>query len=167
MHDGAMTTSPTTTSTIELTDLPESDQLAILHTLGTLQQGFAERDADRLVDVYTDDADWVNAFGTTKRGANDIVEYLRGLFGDDNFNAGSVVEGPTIVIRVLTVDVVVVSSHLVVADQGLIGGGTLHRNNYSVRVLQRNPDGSWPIVSEMFMDANTESTYAGHHDTTE
>jgi hypothetical protein len=28
-----------------------------------------------------------------------------------------------------------------------------------VRVLQRQADGSWLIVSEMFQDANTETTY--------
>jgi hypothetical protein len=29
-----------------------------------------------------------------------------------------------------------------------------------LRVLHRQADGSWPIVSEMFNDANRESTYA-------
>jgi uncharacterized protein (TIGR02246 family) len=156
-----MTTSPASTAapTLELSDLPEADQLAVLHTLGTLQQGFAERNADRLVDVYSDDADWVNAFGTSKHGVHDIVDYLSGLFADDNFNAGTVVKGPDISMRVLTRDVIVVSAHLVVDGQGLVDGGTLHRDNFSVRVLQRHADGRWPIVSEMFMDANTETTY--------
>ena len=157
-----MPTSPTTTAAraLEFSDLPEVDQLAVLHTLGALQQGFAERDADRLVDVYAEDADWVNAFGTSKRGVHEIIDYLHGLFADDNFNAGTVVKGPDISIRVLTRDVIVVSAHLVVDGQGLVDGGTLHRDNFSVRVLQRHPDGTWPIVSEMFMDANTETTYA-------
>ena len=35
----------------------------------------------------------------------------------------------------------------------------MDRDNYSLRVLQREPDGSWLIVSEMFQDANTEATY--------
>ena len=38
--------------------------------------------------MYSDDADWVNAFGTVKRGSKEIVDYLRGLFADDNFNRG-------------------------------------------------------------------------------
>ncbi|BBY24260.1 hypothetical protein [Mycobacterium stomatepiae] len=30
-------------------------------------KAFDERDAEPLLDVYSDDADWVNAFGTVKR----------------------------------------------------------------------------------------------------
>jgi hypothetical protein len=30
----------------------------------------------------------------------------------------------------------------------------------SLRALRRQQDGSWLIVSEMFQDANTETTYA-------
>ncbi len=52
------------------------------------------------------------------------------------------------------------SAHLQVKGQGLVGGGTLDRDNLSLRALQRQHDGSWLIVSEMFQDANTETTYA-------
>lgn len=145
----------------ELSDLPEADQLAIIHTLTTLQHGFSQRDADSLSGVYSADADWVNAFGTSKRGSAEIVEYLRGLFADDNFNRGQVVQGPDIAIRVVTADVAIVSAHLVVEGQGLVDGGTMRRDNFSVRVLHRQADGTWPIISEMFQDANTEVTYAG------
>jgi hypothetical protein len=55
---------------------------------------------------------------------------------------------------------VLVSVHLQVRDQKLVGGGEIkERDNYSLRVLHRQPDGSWPIVSEMFNDANREVTY--------
>jgi hypothetical protein len=53
-----------------------------------------------------------------------------------------------------------VSAHVKIKGQGLVGGGTLDRDNFSLRALQRQPDGSWLIVSEMFQDANTEATYA-------
>ena len=36
------------------------------------------------------------------------------------------------------------------------------RDNYSLRVLQRHSDGRWLIVSEMYNDANRETTYEGH-----
>jgi hypothetical protein len=63
-------------------------------------------------------------------------------------------------IRVLTRDVVVVSAHLRIAGQKLIGGGEIpERDNHSLRILQRQPDGTWPIVSEMYSDANREVTY--------
>ncbi|MFZ0902641.1 MAG: nuclear transport factor 2 family protein [Mycobacterium sp.] len=84
-------------------DLAPDDQQAIGKTLLTLLTGFRNRDADALRAVYSDDADWVNAFGTVKRGREEIVDYLRHLFVDGNFEL---------------------------------------------------------IVSEMFQDANTETTYA-------
>jgi uncharacterized protein (TIGR02246 family) len=141
-------------------ELPAADQEAIGKTLLTLLKAFDDRDADALLAVYSDDADWVNAFGTVKRGRCDIVDYLRGLFADDNFNRGELAGPPETSFKVLTPDVVLVSAHLQVKGQGLVGGGTLDRDNFSLRALQRHDDGSWLIVSEMFQDANTETTYA-------
>jgi uncharacterized protein (TIGR02246 family) len=141
-------------------DLPPADQEAIGKTLLTLLKAFDDRDAAPLRRVYSDDADWVNAFGTVKRGRDEIVEYLTGLFRDDNFNRGELAGPPETGFRVLTPEVVLVSAHLIVKGQGLVGGGTLDRDNYSLRALQRQDDGSWLIVSEMFQDANTESSYA-------
>ena len=144
----------------ELSTLPQGDQEAIGKTLLTLRSGFQERDASTMGDVYSADADWVNAFGTVKKGSADILAYLEGLFADDNFNQGTLRGPPEIAIRVLTPDVVLVSAHLQVLGQGLADGGEIEvRDNYSLRVLQRQPDGSWPIVSEMFNDANRETTY--------
>jgi uncharacterized protein (TIGR02246 family) len=140
--------------------LPQADQDAIAHTLIALLTGFRERDAEQLVGVYTVDADWVNAFGSVKKGRDEIVEYLRGLFANDNFNAGTLKAPPETDIRVLTPDIVLVSAHLQVEGQKLIDGGVIdERDNFSLRVLQRQSDGSWIIVSEMYNDANRESTY--------
>lgn len=146
----------------DLSSLPQADQEAIGVTLISLLTGFQERNADKLVDVYSSDADWVNAFGSVKKGGKEIVEYLRGLFSDDNFNSGTLRAPPETAIRVLTPEVVLVSAHLQVEGQKLVGGGEIdERDNYSVRVLQRQPDGSWLIVSEMYNDANREKTYEG------
>jgi uncharacterized protein (TIGR02246 family) len=144
----------------ELTSLPQADQDAIATTLISLVTGFRERDAEKLVGIYSADADWVNAFGTVKRGGPEIVDYLRGLFADANFNAGSLKAPPATTIRVLTPEVVLVSAHLQVEGQKLVGGGEIEvRDNFSLRVLQRQSDGGWLIVSEMYNDANRESTY--------
>jgi uncharacterized protein (TIGR02246 family) len=140
-------------------ELPPEDQEAIGRTLLTLLKAFDDRDAEPLLGVYSDDADWVNAFGTVKRGRDGIVEYLRGLFADDNFNRGELVGAPETSFRVLSPEVVLVSAHLKVKGQGVVGGGTMDRDNFSLRALQRQVDGSWRIVSEMFQDANTEKTY--------
>jgi uncharacterized protein (TIGR02246 family) len=147
----------------DLASLPQADQDAITATLLSLMDGFRQRDVNRLADVYSADADWVNAFGTVKHGSSEILSYLRGLFADDNFNAGTVKAPPDTAIRVLSGDVVLVSAHLQVEGQGTVGGGEIElRDNFSLRVLQRQGDGSWPIVSEMFNDANREQTYVAH-----
>lgn len=144
----------------DLSSLPQADQDAIGVTLTSLLTGFQERNADKLVDVYSADADWVNAFGTVKRGAAEIVEYLRGLFADSNFNAGNVKAPPETSFRLLTPDVLLVNAHLQVEGQKLVDGGVIEvRDNHSLRVLQRQPDGTWLIVSEMYNDANQEQTY--------
>jgi uncharacterized protein (TIGR02246 family) len=147
----------------DLSSLPQVDQDAIAHTLIALLAGFRERDAEQLVGVYTVDADWVNAFGSVKKGGEEIVEYLRGLFANDNFNAGTLKAPPETAMRVLTPDIVLVSAHLRVEGQKLVDGGVMdERDNFSLRVLQRQSDGRWLIVSEMYNDANRESTYLEH-----
>lgn len=144
----------------DFSDLPPDDQREIGKALLTLLTSFRNRDAEALRTVYSDDADWVNAFGTVKRGREEIVSYLTGLFADDNFNRGEPEGPPETSFRVLTPEVVLVSAHLRIKGQGLVGGGTVDRDNFSLRALQRHTDGSWEIVSEMFQDANTETTYA-------
>ena len=109
--------------------------------------------------MYSADADWVNAFGTVKRGRDEIVDYLRGLFRDDNFNRGELAGPPETSFKAPTPEVVLVSAHPKIKGQGLVGGGTLDRDNFSLRALQRQDGGSWLIVSEIFQDANTETTY--------
>jgi uncharacterized protein (TIGR02246 family) len=143
-----------------LGSLPAQDRESVAKTLLALLEGFQQRDADKLEGVYSSTADWVNAFGTTKRGGKEIVSYLRGLFSDANFNAGSLKAPPESHLRVLTEDVILVSTHLQVEGQKIVGGGEITvRDNFSLRVLQRQQDGRWLIVSEMYNDANLESTY--------
>jgi len=147
----------------DISSLPQADQDAIGATLISLLTGFRERNAEKLVGIYTADADWVNAFGSVKKGGDEIVEYLRGLFSDDNFNAGTVKAPPETSMKVLTPEVVLVSAHLQVEGQKLVGGGEIEvRDNHSLRVLHRQADGSWLIASEMYNDANREQTYESH-----
>jgi len=56
-----------------------------------------------------------------------------------------------------------VSAHLQVEGQRLVAGGEIEvRDNRSLRVLERQDDGTWLIASEMYNDANREQTYGGH-----
>jgi uncharacterized protein (TIGR02246 family) len=148
---------------VSLSALAARDQEAITRTLTSLLAGFSERDANKLTDVYSDDADWVNAFGSVKHGRQEILTYLRGLFADANFNAGTLKAPPQSSIRVLTDEVVIVSTHLLIEGQKLLDGGVIdERDNHSLHVLQRQSDGTWPVVSEIYMDANRDQSYAGH-----
>ena len=57
---------------------------------------------------------------------------------------------------------VAVSTRLRVTGQGLVGGGTIAmRDNHSLHILQGQPDGRWLVVSEIYMDARQDRTYAG------
>jgi uncharacterized protein (TIGR02246 family) len=137
------------------------DQEAIGATLNALLGGFAKRDAAMLEAVYSDDADWVNAFGTVRTGRVEIVAYLRGLFADANFDAGKLVAPPESRLRRLADSVVAVSTRLRITGQGLVGGSTIAmRDNHSLHILQRQPDGRWLVVSEIYMDARQDQTYA-------
>lgn len=66
-HEGETTMS----EPIEFPSLPQADQDTITTTLLALSSAFRERDVNQLADVYTVDADWVNAFGTVKRKRRD------------------------------------------------------------------------------------------------
>lgn len=146
-----------------LDSVPALDQTELLVTLRNLLVGFQQRDADMLVDVYTADADWVNAFGSVKRGATEIVDYLRGLFADANFNDGQLVAPPRSAIRSFSENIAVVSTHLQVSGQGLLDGGTIPlRDNHSLHVLQKQADARWKVVSEIYMDARSDRSYVNH-----
>jgi uncharacterized protein (TIGR02246 family) len=143
--------------------LPDADQAPLLGTLAALFIGFQERNADKLANVYVPDADWVNAFGSVKKGDTEIVDYLRGLFADQNFNDGRFAAPPASNLRVVSDNVVIVSTHLQVTGQGLVGGDTIAlRDNHSLHVLQKRADGAWRVVSEMYMDVRQDHSYINH-----
>ena len=143
-----------------------ADQEAITALVGQMFIAFAKRSVELLDGVYTDGADgayWINAFGSVKTGSAEIIDYLGGLFKDDNFDQGCVVSGPDCSLRRLDDDNVVVIAHLQIAGQGLVGGGEITlRDNRSVHVISRQPDGAWRIVTQMFQDARTDSSYINH-----
>lgn len=70
---------------------------------------------------------------------------------------------PTLAARMITPEVAVVSGHLRIRGQGLVGGGDIGlRDNHSLRILQRQKDGRWLIVSEIYMDARQDQSYVNH-----
>jgi uncharacterized protein (TIGR02246 family) len=135
---------------------------AIEHTLQKLMTAFHEHDADALSSIYVEDADWTNAFGTTRHGRDAIISYLKGLFADPHFAAGTPVGAPQLAIRFVTDDVALAKTYVEIQGQQTVAGGVLPmRRNHSLKVLSRQSDGRWLIVSEIFMDARDETTYVG------
>ncbi|MFG1235660.1 hypothetical protein V5F63_00460 [Xanthobacter autotrophicus DSM 597] len=65
--------------------------------------------------------------------------------------------------RMVTDTMVIVSTHLQIKGQRLIGGAEIQlRGNHSLRVLHKQADERWLIVSEMDKDTHQDQTYAGH-----
>ena len=132
---------------------------AIGNVLLVLRTSFRMRDARPLLGIYAEDADWTNAFGTTLKGRQQIVGYLTGLFADPHFGAGQA-GPPQVSIRPVTPDVIVVKTYIEVEGQQAFDGTTLPtRRNHSLKVIERQPEGQWLILSDIYMDARTDATY--------
>jgi uncharacterized protein (TIGR02246 family) len=143
--------------------MDSADQEAITAVVGQMFIAFAQRSVELLDGVYTDTTDWINALGSVKTGSVAIIDYLGGLFRDGNFDQGRVVTGPDCTLRRLDEDNVVVIAHLQIAGQGLVGGGEIAlRDSRSAHVISRQPDGAWRIVTQMFQDARTGTSYINH-----
>lgn len=126
--------------------------------LGT---SFRELDTAPLEGIYADDADWTNAFGTTRKGSGEIVSYLESLYADEHFAAGKPTGPPQASIRFVADDVAVVKTYIEREGQQTAAGGQLGlRRNHSLKVLQRQAGDRWVIVSEIYMDAREETTLA-------
>ncbi|MGW1893329.1 YybH family protein [Streptomyces sp. NPDC002004] len=136
----------------------DADEEQIRNRIRSIAIGFRELKADVFRDVYAEDADWTNAFGTTLRGRDVIVGYLRKLFADPHFSSGRQVGSPQAQLRWVTDDVVVVKTYIEREGQQTREGEDLPlRRNYSIKVLHRQ-GGHWVVVSDLYMDAREEST---------
>ncbi len=111
--------------------------------------------------VRGDRDDWTNAFGTSKKGATEIAEYLTRLFADEHFSSGKPVGPPQAAMRFVADDVCVVKTYVEREGQETSAGEQLSvRRNHSLKVFRREP-GGWKIVSDMYMDAREDETFAG------
>ena len=136
----------------------DDDETAVYEVLLKIGAAFRGLDATGVEDLYFEDADWTNAFGTTLRGNTAIAGYLRDLFADEHFAAGVPVRPPEASVRFLGDDVAVAKTYLERAGQQTSTGETLPvRRNHSLKVL-RKEGGTWRIVSDLYMDARDDST---------
>ncbi|MDI1462525.1 SgcJ/EcaC family oxidoreductase [Catellatospora sp. KI3] len=141
--------------------MADEDLAAIGDVMRRLGTAFATLSADGVADLYTADADWTNAFGTSRRGGPEIAAYLADLFADRHFAAGRPLGPPQADIRLLTPEVAVVKTYLERAGQQTSDGAAMPvRRNFSLKVLTRRPDG-WRIASDIYMDARDDTTLGG------
>ncbi|MEU8005500.1 SgcJ/EcaC family oxidoreductase [Catellatospora sp. NPDC049111] len=134
------------------------DEEAIGAVMARLAQAFAGLSADGVAELYTADADWTNAFGTSRTGGAQIEAYLAALFADPHFAAGRPLGPPRVELQWLDADAAVVKTYLEREGQLRADGSTMPvRRNFSLKVFVRRPDG-WKIASDMYMDARDDST---------
>jgi uncharacterized protein (TIGR02246 family) len=135
------------------------DQQAVGEAMTRLANAFRSLDASGLEALYSEDADWTNAFGTTKHGAAEIAAYLAQLFADPHFAAGTPLGPPQASMRFVTDDVAVVKTYIEREGQQTSDGGQLPvRRNHSLKVFRREAAG-WRIVSDIYMDARDDKTF--------
>lgn len=140
----------------QLTTADEAEIAAVLLTLAT---GFRQRDAESLRHVYSADAAWTNARGTTRHGRDEIIEYHRTLFADEHFAIDEFVALPQLSLRFVTDTVAVARSYSERRAQPTVHGYKVPiRRNHSLKVLAKQPDGTWLIISDIYMDADDESS---------
>ena len=135
------------------------DQQAVGEVLMRLARAFGELDPSGIESLYSADADWTNAYGTSRKGGAEIAAYLTGLFADSHFAAGRPLGPPQASMRFPVPDIAIVKTFLERAGQQTTEGVVMPvRLNDSLKVLQRQADG-WRIISDIYMDARDDSTY--------
>ncbi len=136
----------------------EEDEGAVFEVLLAVGGAFRSLDATGIENLYADDADWTNAFGTTLKGKQEIFQYLKELFANTHFAAGAPIGPPEASVRFLGDDVAVAKTYVERTGQQTADGGTLPvRRNHSLKVLTKEA-GTWRIVSDFYMDARDDST---------
>jgi uncharacterized protein (TIGR02246 family) len=102
-----------------------ADEAAVGEVLIAVGASFRALDTGGLDQVYAQDADWTNAFGTSRHGRAAIIEYLSELFADPRFGAGKPVGPPQASIRFIADDVAVAKTYIEREGQQTVEGSEL------------------------------------------
>jgi uncharacterized protein (TIGR02246 family) len=132
----------------------KADSAAVLRTLDSWNQGWADANAVLAVEAYAEDVDWTNAFGDRVVGRDSLRKTLEFIFGLDFVMAGDSGDNEFADLTFLTPDVALLRSKLVRAGQQMRTGNTMpDRHVHHLRVYQRR-DGKWQIVSHLISQAH-------------
>jgi uncharacterized protein (TIGR02246 family) len=123
------------------------DEAAIRQVIGHWDKMWHGGDVREVTNDYTDDAEWMNAFGTYRKGGSAILSFFA-PFGKMNRNT-TVTE---LRIRYVRPDVAAVWESYETVDQRTAGGAVYPpRKTHSLRILTKT-DGRWLIISHLIMD---------------
>ena len=128
------------------------DREAIEGVIGNWNKGWQTKDAKLAARDYSDDADWTNAFGMSRRGRAEIEKFLGEVFSLSFVMAG---ESKPVEQRVSLIkpDVALVITRVERAGQRTPTGEEMGvRHTSHLRVLKKSKIG-WQIVSHLISDA--------------
>ena len=131
------------------------EEAAVGQTLMQMAMAFAQRDADAAASVYTEDVEWLNAFGDWVTGRENVHAKLAELFSTEEFDAGRIVGEPTGSVRIIGEDTAVGWTYQEIEEQQIVDTDKTIplRKNHSLAVLVKRDD-AWLITAHMFMDEN-------------
>lgn len=130
----------------------EQDSADIEDALGNWLQGWEQGDVELAVKDYSEDADFTNAFGMTRRGRADIRDLLNVVFSLDFVMAGDTAYSAPEV-RFLSANIALVRTSAERQGQLTTDGESLGvRRTAHLRVFEKR-EGQWVIVSHLISDA--------------
>lgn len=130
-----------------------ADAEAIREVLAITGKGWGTGDAELFASVYSDDAEWMNAFGQIRRSREAIENYLTELFAEDDEGMGEdeAMSGASISLRYIGDDVAIYHGVTKSVRMGALEGAD-ERRVHNTTVLEKR-DGQWMIVHEHISDA--------------
>ncbi len=134
----------------------EDDKAAVLATLQSWNQGWAEKNVEMAIAAYAEDTDWTNAFGDRFQGREALKEGLEFIFSLDFVMAGDSQTNEYEDIKFLTPDIALLRSKLVRTGQKY-PDGSMRPDRYinHLRVYEKR-DGAWLIVSHLISQAQVK-----------
>ncbi|MEE4211457.1 MAG: SgcJ/EcaC family oxidoreductase [Parvularcula sp.] len=131
----------------------DEDAAAVRRVLGILGQGWGAGDAEMVSSVYSDNAEWMNAFGQIRRGSAAIEEYLADLWDGeaDDVAEGEQRDEQPISLRYLGDDVAIYHGVTKSRRAGALEGAG-DRRVHSTFVLEK-VEGEWMVVHHHISDA--------------
>lgn len=127
------------------------DEAAVMQIVTNWDKGWETLDAGLACQDYSEDADWINAFGRKRKGRGQIQEFLaRGFksFGMASLRGTS----SSVSLRFVRPDVAVVLAYRETMGQKSSSGQEYpKRKTHSLRVLVKE-QGKWAIMSHLIMD---------------